>query len=275
METKTKVTEDTNERCTQCTDYTQEKLIKQQNNIQWIFCETCMTWLHATCEDLEDDEANQINTDYCCKKCKQNDQISNTDDDKTKETTPNHNNQFNVQNIDEDEQIIPNSQNESNVNDLKINKKKKESDKSEALQHRTKQVILKEFKKVEQKLKDRENKLKQKDDKIEELEKVIFNKTEQEAATTKLLNDLTIMKNHDDESRIKKAIEDQQNSDKKFQEVNAKNQEIKKSNIEKQSEIRKLKERVNELTQQLSDEKIKYEKEFKDSHQGQISRIDK
>ena len=148
--------------------------------------------------------------------------------------------------------------------DLKNVKKIKGSEKSEALQHRTKQVILKEFKKLEQKLKDRENKLKQKDEKIEELEKVITIKTEQEANTSKLLNDLTTMKNKDDESRIKKAVEDQQNSDKKYNEVNTKNQELKKSNVEKQNEIRKLKERVNDITQQLTDQKVKYEKEFKD-----------
>ena len=264
MDLKTKITDVTNEKCKQCTDSVQEKLLKQVNHT-WIFCETCKTWLHATCENLEDDEAKEMINDYCCKKCQNNEKVTNTDDNEGKDRNDTENNQVTVQNIDDDdESIIPSSQNESNVNDLKVNKKSKASEKSEALQHRTKQVILKEFKKVEQKLKDRENRLKQKDDKIEELEKEITTKIEQEATTKKLLNDLTIMKNKDDECRMKKAIEDQQNSDKRYLEINNKNQELKKSNTEKQSEIRKLKERVNELTQQLNDERTKYEKEFKD-----------
>ena len=61
MESKTKVTDVTNERCEQCTDHTQEKMLNQQHNM-WIYCDNCKTWLHATCENLDDDEAKKMIT---------------------------------------------------------------------------------------------------------------------------------------------------------------------------------------------------------------------
>ena len=134
MDAKTKTTHVNTERCDQCSDLTQEKMSKLKKDITWIYCETCMTWLHAVCENLNNDEASEMSIDYHCKKCQEKQTIADTEKRDTTECNPTQDdNQKSDHN--EDDEIIPNSQIENNVNDQKTNKKSKGSEKSEALQH--------------------------------------------------------------------------------------------------------------------------------------------
>ena len=189
------------------------------------------------------------------------------------------------QNNDDDIEIIPNSQPSNTYEpqksskdpaygkstdsttsyDIKKNIKDGEvSDKAKALESRTKAVILKEYKKLEKKVKEREQKLTEKDDVIEKLKNEITLINEQKTHMEKTISQLTEMKSSDETEQIRNLLEQLQTCEKKLSETNQKQLELKKVNNDKQTEIRKLKEQVNKIEVDLTNERNNYEKEIND-----------
>ena len=256
------------EKCPQCKPESVEKLKNDESGyISWLQCEQCETWIHAVCEDFDETQVSN-SENYFCQTCQKqghnfqkskNDFISqNKDENQSKSPTKQSNEN------DEENEIIPSSQPPPNPYSVKQKGKTEKQDKSEALHHRTKAHILKEYKKLENKIKERDTKITERDNKIDDLKKEIEKLNEQHEQTTKTLDKLTKMKDTDDQSKIKIAIEAQRESEKQAAETVQENQKLKKNNTDKQTEIRKLKEQLNQIEQKYEQEKIKYEKEFKE-----------
>ena len=283
-------------KCAQCTPDTIEKLLSNTDEtITWCNCENCDTWIHAICDEMTKEEAEKTSK-YYCKKCRNKEKsikqtsvnTNNTERkvSKFKETSKkddkkstNKNNveipiKNNIENDDDDNVIIPNSQendeskvknSNENIFSHKKTPENEEKDKSEALQHRTKTMILKEYKKLEVKMKEREEKFKEKVEKIEQLNGELQKIRDEQSALNETIKSLTEMKNKDEQTQIRTAIEAQRNSEKKVTEISADNQRLKKNNTEKQTEIRKLKEHNNKLEESVNEIRAKYEKEYKEN----------
>ena len=291
-------------KCNQCTPDSMNKLKNNTDEtITWCNCENCDKWIHAICDNLTKEEAEKTSK-YYCKKCRDkisnsrktpekatnpeknvstNNNLSTNESQKPVMINQNDNlskdssvkpSIFNDDENDEDE-IIPNSQpmtetlpknpQENIFSQKKQTEKTDDNDKSEALSHRKKATILKEYKKLEMKIKDRDEKYREKVETIDQLNKEIQKMKEEQNSLNATIISLTTMKNQDEQSQIRNAIEAQKMSEKKAAEVNAENQKLKKNNTEKQSEIRKLKEHSNKIEQNLCEYKEKYGKEYKEN----------
>ena len=195
-------------KCDQCTPDSINMLkTNTDETITWCKCEKCDKWIHAICDNLTKEEV-EMTSQYFCKKCrekgltimkkvpvkaKNNDEKMNkgpciNDAQKSKITNDQndnpHENNTSKENLNnEDDEIIPNSQPQTDTTLKKpkgniFSQKKQaeiteDSEKSEALQHRTKAVILKEYKKLEMKIKERDEKFKEKVETIDQLNKEI------------------------------------------------------------------------------------------------------
>ena len=186
-----------NVKCSQCTSDTIDKLLSNTDEtLTWCKCEKCNKWIHAICDEMSKEEV-EMTSEYYCKKCRdkgykikkvtENTEITVNESNQTAKYVsekPKDKNQGEIvtQNNEKDEddnEIIPNSQpidpaklkipNENLFN----HKKSPEKDKTDALQHRKKAQILKEYKKLEAKIKERDEKFKEKVEKIELLNQEI------------------------------------------------------------------------------------------------------
>ena len=142
---------------------------------------------------------------------------------------------------------------------------KENSDKVKALESRTKAHILKEYKKLELKVKERDQKYKEKVEIIEKLNNEITKMKEEQLSSSETINKLTAMTDQDDQKKIRNAIEAQRNAETKVSLIEEENQKLKKINNDKQTENRKLKELNNKLDESVNDLKAKYEKEYQET----------
>ena len=145
------------------------------------------------------------------------------------------------------------------------NENDEESVKSKALESRKKATILSEYRKLERKIKERDERYKEKVEKIEEMNKEITKIKEKHTAAIETINKLTIMKDQNDQNKIRNAIEAQRKAEDRATATDLENQKLKKSNNEKQSQIRQWKEQVNKQEETIVDLRNKFDKEYQET----------
>ena len=256
------------DKCEQCNPESIQKIknLPIDTQLLWLYCEHCNKWIHAICDEFSAEEAKMTRLFYC-KKCRDDGHTIVKYDTKINEksseitTTPSPDKSVTEIDCNDEDEIIPNSQPNSitKAKSLQMSKpsenifstkrenskeklskncqneaSKENSDKVKALESRTKAHILKEYKKLEMKVKERDEKYKEKVEKIEKLNNEITNMKEQQQLSIETINKLTAMTNEDDQNKIRTAIEAQRNAEIKVSVIEEENHKLKKINIDKQ-----------------------------------------